>query len=57
MSPELEEFHLQDSYKDCYYLELEKNRIFEEELSAYHALVKKVEEVEIFHVRKQPVKK
>jgi hypothetical protein len=49
LNDKLEEFDLQDSYKQCYYLELEKNRIFEEELATYHALVEKVEEMDKFH--------
>lgn len=47
----VEEFQLQDSYKECYYTELEKNRVLEDELGAYRGMIEKVEEAERLQVR------
>ena len=46
----MEEFQFQESYKERYYCELQRNKVLEEDLDVFHMMMEKIQEAEKFQV-------
>ncbi|XP_062517347.1 centrosomal protein of 290 kDa-like isoform X2 [Corticium candelabrum] len=46
----MEEFQFQESYKERYYCELQRNKVLEEDLDVFHMMMEKIQEAEKFQI-------